>query len=173
MPIFTIRSELWHPMAAHFPIALLTMMLGVKCLGVLCGDRAQFHFLGILYRFFLYCGAGSLGATLCLGDISGDVVKKSLCDVAALYRHEDLAYRVLWFVLVALAVDFSRHLKNQIPGLALVLSRRSLQWIEMGLSVCIFWFLLKTGYSGSRLVYEQGAGVVRSAGCKTPVGGAR
>lgn len=163
-----IRSELWHPMAAHFPIALLTMMLGVKCLEVLFGDRARFPFLGILYRVFLYCGAGSLAVTLFLGDVSGDAVKKSLCDVAALYRHEDWAYRVLWCVLIVLAVDFARHLKNQIPGLALVLSRRSLQWIEMGLSVCVFWFLLKTGHSGSRLVYEQGAGVVRPAGCKTP-----
>jgi len=160
-------------MMAHFPIALLTLMLGVKCLDVLFGDRARFHFSGILYRVFLYCGAGSLGATLFLGEISGDVVKKSLCDVTALYRHEDLAYRVLWFVLVALAVDFFRRLKNQIPGLALVLSQRSLQWIEMGISVCIFWFLIKTGHSGSNLVYEQGAGVVRPVSCKTPVGDAR
>ncbi|MFP4204271.1 MAG: DUF2231 domain-containing protein [Opitutales bacterium] len=146
------REELWHPVVAHFPIALLlfgTLLYAARFL-VPFSLKTQTVFSA---RVLLI--AGTLGAWLAIwtGERADSVVGRTLCDPLVLEAHENYAYWMAWLFTVAVALEYgSRLLKN---GRALFLLR-----IAFALAFAVGAILTGyIGHLGAKLVYQQGAAV--------------
>lgn len=144
-----LRTEVWHPLSVHFPIALLLIATLFK--GFCIFSKAKtWENAG---SFLLY--AGSIGAWISIftGDMADGVVSRELCDPTVLKDHENTAWVLVWLFSIASVIDILRmtqiiSIKSVIIKVAAVL----LMIVGSGL-------LVYTGHLGAKLVYQQGAGV--------------
>ena len=145
------RTEVWHPLSVHFPIALLLIALLFKVLAItikgLTWNRAGTALL------FL----GTLGAWIAIytGNLADGIVSRQICDPTILKDHENASYSVAWLFTAASLLDVAALvglLKRYAKVLMLLIV--TLMFIGSG-------FLLFAGHLGATLVYQQGAGVYK------------
>ena len=154
-----MRPETWHPLFAHFPIALLALTPLVYGVFVVLThlnreESSQAHFLA---RFLLWGGLLSYLPSLFLGDIAFDEAKKAVCDLTPIFAHEDHAQITLYFFLTAATGDMGQDWFKQ--GWSRWFKKSWLPWISLVFMLVGLVFLIKTGHDGAELVYEHGAGV--------------
>jgi uncharacterized membrane protein len=154
-----MRSELIHPMLAHFPLALLGVYPFVY--------TSQFFFKNPIKdrlewgaRGLLYLGIVLYMVTLYLGDMALEIVTPKLCQLSLAYDHETWGYYGLYSWGLVLVLDISN----------LIGLEKKLSWIKflpVGKAFFSFLALLtlyQAGHSGAGLVYEFGA-AVKNAVC--------
>ena len=145
------RTEVWHPLSVHYPIALLMTALLFKAFAIttigLSWNRAGSALL------FL----GTLGAWTAIytGNLADGIVSRQICDPTVLKDHENASYTVAWLFTVASLVDVAALL-----GL-LVRYTKVLKLFVLALMFIGSGFLVYTGHLGATLVYQQGAGVYK------------
>ena len=153
MQEFFWRTEMWHPLAVHFPIALLpvaTFSLFVSFF--LRRERArnwQNASAGLLLL-------GCAGAWLAIftGDLADGIVSRQICDPTVLKDHENASFSMTWLFTAAAVVNivaFSRYFNDSWK-----------KWSSYLICVLLFigsGFLVYAGHLGATLVYQQGAGV--------------
>lgn len=151
-----LRTELWHPMSAHFPIALLVIGSLVRAVGAAQIKRGPFvHDAG---RLMIFLGALAAWVSWYTGTLAEEEVNHALCDPEATHFHGDLAfYATLIFSGVAvfdIVQTFIR--KSPIPELF-----QSIQMRWALVLVCLSGTLLLSyvGHLGAQLTYNQAAGV--------------
>ncbi len=149
--IFSLRSELLHPIFVHFPIALTVFTLLVV-MGSFFSNHSWWE---ISRRVFLYGALMLLGFALFTGDFAEDAVKASLCNRHLLHEHEDQAYLTLYILIFALVLDTAywwcaEHKKEMMKYIKIAL---------FAVLVAANISLVITGHNGAELVYEQGAAV--------------
>ena len=152
-----IREELLHPALTHFPIACLVLVCFTKVsyLFVTRKSKDLAQKLDFTSQFLLFVGAAMLLPSMFLGDMSLDIVKPQLDNIILAYQHEETAQICLGVFVLALALEVSlkfESIKNKYAGIIQII-------ILLTLFVGNF-FLIKTSHLGSKLVYEQGAGVI-------------
>lgn len=156
------REELLHPMMSHFPIAMFFLALVAKSFGLAIksySKKLSKESLS-LARSLIFLAPLLYMINLFLGDIALEKVKNSLCDITQAYQHEQLAETaMLWFIvpIVAEALSFIEW-NNK-----LLLKKLCVSFGFLGLILGNF-YMVKTAQLGSKLVYEQGAGVSRVLG---------
>lgn len=148
------RTEIWHPLSVHLPLALLSI-------GTLLKLFARF----ILKESFnasanILLLIGTLGAWIAVytGNMADGAVSRNICDPTMLKDHENAAYIVAWLYTAASALVIS-----DLTGLI----TRAWNWlrvITILLMITGAGFLLYTGHLGAQLVYQQGAGVYHPSG---------
>lgn len=136
---------LWHPLAVHFPIALLTAGVLLDLAALLC-RRPAWH--RTAYGLLV---AGTLGAGLAV--VTGNVDAAAWRETAAagaIQDHEDLGTLTM---LLYLAVCLGR-----LPGVLRPGDNRYRPlWVALA---TLGWVLLAwTGWEGGELVYDLGVGV--------------
>lgn len=148
------RTELWHPVVVHVPIALLFVGTGMRLIGVLLRRYRALRFLVPAGRLLLILGTIGAWAAVYTGTLADAEVVRSLCDPTVVETHEFWAYRVSWLFTAGVLVD----------GLLWMGGRSS--WIRRGLLVLLAGCLLAgsvglgyVGHLGGRLVFQQGAAV--------------
>lgn len=152
------RTELWHPLVVHFPIALLLVGTALRLLGGFRRRWDRLHVLAVSGRVLLGLGTIGAWAAIYTGTLADAEVARSLCDPTVVEAHEFWAYRVAWLFTAALALDA-----------AVWPVRRTgwgQPWSERGLLALLAGCLLLgsvglgyVGHLGSKLVYQQGAAV--------------
>lgn len=136
----------WHPVAVHFPIALLSFALVVD-LAALMRRRPAWHRLA--YALLV---AGTLGAAIAVvtGNAAAAPFRESAL-AAAIQDHEDRGSLAFLAFLVTAMGRLPLFLRRRDGGWALRL------WIAaaaVGVSLVGL-----TSYHGGRLVYDHGVGV--------------
>lgn len=151
------RTEVWHPLSVHFPIALLLTAFLFKTIG-LWSKKTLWSQGGTVLLFF-----GTIGAWMAVytGDLADGIVSREICDPTVLKDHENAAFTMAWLFTTAMILDgiiFSGLLKKGV---------RYIKILVFVLSLIGTGFLAYTGHLGATLVYQQGAGVYQpSSDCK-------
>lgn len=143
------RTEIWHPLSVHFPLAILLLATLILLAGSFL-NKKFFTEIGYLLLF-----VGSIGAWIAIytGNMADGIVSRQICDPTVLENHEQNAYFVAWFysgasfLVVADFLGFLKKLKK-ITSIVILL-----------LAITGSGFLVYTGHLGAELVYQQGAGV--------------
>jgi uncharacterized membrane protein len=146
------RTEAWHPLTVHFPVALLLFATLAKLVAVFVKPQpaAFWHRMG---AYLLY--AGTVGAWLSIytGDLADGIVARKLCDPTVLKQHELASYNMAYLFTGATLFNLSRMLgwtkwySRLFPVLVLML-------MLAGSAILVY-----TGHLGAKLVYEQAGGV--------------
>mgnify|MGYP006282186127 CR=1 FL=1 len=152
------RTELWHPLIVHFPIALLLVGTVVRLGGALRGRWTSLSFLVPAGRLLLVLGTVGAWAAVYTGTWADAEVARSLCDPTVVEAHEMWAYRVGYLFTGGLLVD------------AVLWLRRPGARIRRGLFAVLVLVLLGgsaglgyVGHLGAKLVYQQAAAVHQPA----------
>lgn len=167
------RVELFHPMVVHFPIALLLTAALARCVLLFLESRE----IGVKFRWIYFWSwtLGSLGliASYLSGEEAEDVVNKIICDPTITHDHADFAFYALWLslgtlLLSALRLGLAGRLKEKIAK-AVLHAPKSFAALTRGVLVGEILTLLATlgtlvwtAHLGGTLVYEQGAGYLRT-----------
>jgi len=153
------RTEVFHPLSVHFPIALLLMAFIFKSIS-LFSLKETFRLGGTI----LLC-IGTMGVWIAIytGDLADGIVSRKLCDPTILKDHENFAYTTAWFFTIALILDLSLYFLGQKISSYLVWINRLIVMLLLAGS----GFLAYVGHLGATLVYQQAAGVYTpSEDCK-------
>jgi len=143
------RTEVWHPLSVHFPLAIL--LLGTLFLLVALFLKKKFW--EDMAHVLLVIGTIGLWGAIYTGDLAESIVSRQICDPTVLKTHETNAYLAGWIfsaVSGLILIDyfgFLRQLKK-LWKIAIIL-----------LSVAGSGILAYTGHLGATLVYQQAAGV--------------
>lgn len=146
------RTETWHPLSVHFPIALLLLATLAKLVALFLRDsRADFWHRGGAYLLYIGCLLAWL--SIYTGDLADGIVSRKICDPTVLKDHEIAAYNLAYIFSAATALEL---------GLRLNLIRVKtglLQIVVVLLMVVGSGFLAYAGHLGARVVYQQAGGV--------------
>ncbi|UII30637.1 hypothetical protein LVD17_20295 [Fulvivirga ulvae] len=152
-----IRTEVYHALSVHFPIAFLLLGTLLKLIAVF----VKKDFLATSGSLLLYLGTITAWIAIYTGDLADGKVSRSICDPTVLKSHENMAYYLAYIFSAATTLDVAiRSGKlNNFRGIG-TLAVAFLMLIGSSL-------LTYMGDLGASLVYEQAAGVsVPSEDCK-------
>ena len=143
------RTEVFHPLSVHFPIALLLVATLFKIVSLWSRNKLWPQAGSILL------GLGILGAWIAIytGNQADGIVSRQLCDPTVLKDHENMAYITAWIFTAGFALDLALtygllNFKRNIFKFILVLGMLS------GSALLGY-----AGHLGATLVYQQAAGV--------------
>lgn len=89
------RTEVFHPLSVHFPIALLFIALLFKSMALF--SRKESFSLG--GSILLVLGVMGSWIAIYTGDLADGVVARTLCDPTILKDHENYAYTTAWICI--------------------------------------------------------------------------
>lgn len=143
------RTEVFHPLIVHFPIALLLVAFLFKIIALKykreVWERGGTVLLGL--------GVLSVWAAIFTGGLAEDIVSKNLCDPAVLEEHQNLAWVTAWLFTSGLVIDLLRYIK--VPLFKNIVFLIAVLLVLTGGSA----LLVYVGHLGATMVYQQGAAV--------------
>lgn len=151
MPVW--RTEIWHPLFVHFPIALLIIatISGVTALFLNSKRKENWQTAsGVL----LLLGTVTAWISIYTGNLADGIVARQICDPTILKEHELSAFKLAYLFSAAasiyLVILFTR-LKS--------MTKSIFNYLSVILMAIGTGYLVYTSHLGASLVYEQGAGV--------------
>lgn len=146
------RTELLHPMAVHFPIALLIVGSVLYILSVFFAHHSYFQSLKKFSFLILVIGTVGSWIAILTGTLAEDVVSPMLCDPDIRLSHEDYSYYTAYaFTAFVIFYALSQKISQKFMSFFTVLN------IGLAVSGCIM--LVYTSHLGATLTYQQAAGV--------------
>lgn len=150
------RTELWHPLFVHFPIALLILSTIVG-LAYIIWKRSDFAAnLKFAMSLLLWCGIAFFWITFYTGNLAYGIEVRKICDPTVLKDH--LLWAYISGAIFSIAVFFDIIQKIWQTKTSRFLSIVTVSLMLIG-SVCLGY----DGHLGASLVYQQGAGVHKPA----------
>lgn len=143
------RTEVYHPLFAHFPIALLLMGTFFKIFAL----WGKGKFLASPGTILLITGTIGGWITIYTGNLADGIVSRTLCDPTVLKDHENAAYLMIWLFTVALLIDVV-YLFNLVK-----LKKQLANFLVVLILMTGSGYLAYVGHLGATLVYQQAAGV--------------
>ncbi|MGM0377579.1 MAG: DUF2231 domain-containing protein [Bacteroidota bacterium] len=143
------RTEIWHPLSVHFPIALLSLATVLFIIGYF----ARKQNVTTMGKILLLLGTVGAWISVYTGSLADPIVTRKLCDPTVLESHENGAFTVAWIFTIASALVIADYFQlfNKI--------RKLTQIAIIALLLIGSGFLAYTGHLGATLVYQQAAGV--------------
>ena len=145
------RTEVWHPLSVHFPVALLLTATVFK-VAALIDNRELWNRGGSV---LLIAGTIAAWVSVYTGDLADGIVSRTLCDPTILKDHENAAFITGWVFSAATVVDLFEWMGPE------VLKKMLLRILLVLLLITGSGFLIYVGHSGASLVYQQAAGVYK------------
>lgn len=144
-----LRTEVYHPLFVHFPIALLL----VGTLFKITGLWGKGQFLSLPATIILALGVIGGWIAIYTGDLADGIVSRTLCDPTILKDHENSSYTTMWLFSCALFVDLLLQLK------VISFNKKFVNILVIFTLLVGSGYLIYTGHLGATLVYQQAAGV--------------
>lgn len=148
----------WHPIAVHFPIALLLLGVLVDLAGVI----TKKEWLGRAALLMLIVGALGTFVAVRTGHAAEEAVIETPAIEETLDAHEDSGEWTMWFFVAIAAVRAGLTWWRKITP--------AMQWIFIAAWLAGAAMLLRTAYFGGELVYRHGAGVGTMSGATPRTG---
>lgn len=145
------RTEVYHPLFVHFPIALLLVGTLFKITGI--WEKGKF--LSLPGTILLILGVIGGWIAIYTGDQADGIVSRTICDPTILKDHQNSSYTTMWLFSCALVVDLLFQLKF------ISFKRKIFDFLVILTLLVGSGFLMYTGHLGATLVYQQAAGVYR------------
>jgi uncharacterized membrane protein len=150
------RTEVFHPLSVHFPIAFLIAAVVFKIVA-LKYSREIWELGGTV---LLVAGVITLWIAVFTGDLADGIVSRKICDPTVLKDHENMAWTTAWLFSAGMGIDLLMRLKYP------VFRNIGFKLLMILLLVSGTGTLTYTGHMGVTLVYQQAAGVyVPSSNC--------
>lgn len=150
-----VRTEVWHALSVHFPIALLFFSTLTMCTSfIIKADRKQNWrnaASGLLF-------AGTIAAWISIytGNLADGIVSRKICDPTILKDHEIASQTMTYLFTAAMLLNLTLLLKVLKSTL-----RHIASLLMLILMIAGSGYLVYTGHLGASLVYQQGAGVYK------------
>lgn len=146
------RTEIWHPLSVHFPIALLLFATVAKLVAIFLGPSSS-EFWKKMGSVLLYFGCLGAWIAIYTGGLADGIVSRKICDPTVLKDHEIAAYNLAYIFSAATVIDLA-----VVFNLVRV-KLKLLSVLVVVLMVAGSGFLMYAGHLGARVVYEQAGGV--------------
>ena len=148
-----VRTEVWHALSVHFPIALLLFStLTMLTSFFITGEKKKY------WRFtassLLYAGCVAAWISLYTGNLADGIVSRKICDPTILKDHEIAAQTTTYLFTAASVVSLMLISNVLTPVVRIISSYAMLVLMLLGSG-----YLIYSGHLGATLVYQQGAGV--------------
>jgi uncharacterized membrane protein len=143
------RTEIWHPLSVHLPLAILIL----ASMFFLAGFFTKGMFSENMSKILLLIGTVGAWLAIYTGNLADPIVSRQICDPTVLKTHETNAYIVGWLFTAASALvilDYFGLLKK---------IQRITKFVVLILLITGSGFLAYTGHIGATMVYQQAAGV--------------
>ncbi|AWW29463.1 MULTISPECIES: DUF2231 domain-containing protein [Echinicola] len=145
------RTETWHPLSVHFPIAFL-LLATLVCLVIYFASGEQRKFLQYCRAGLLMIGTVTIWIAIYTGSLAYNVVVRKICDPQMLGEHQWYAYASAITYSTAMFTEWVLYLK--------IISKNKLLVHAITILLIIGAFGLGyAGHLGASVVYQQGAGV--------------
>ncbi|MDX5348621.1 MAG: hypothetical protein LPK19_15400 [Hymenobacteraceae bacterium] len=145
------RTEVFHPLSVHFPVALLLAAFVFKLISLISKNYVWVKGGSVL----LIAGTVAAWLSVYTGNLADGAVSRTICDPTVLKDHENAAYTVAWLFSAATVLDLL-NISNRLSF------NKTIQNIAVILLLAVgSAYLVYTGHSGATLVYQQGAGVYK------------
>ncbi|MCF8231676.1 MAG: hypothetical protein K9J27_05745 [Bacteroidales bacterium] len=149
------RTELWHPLSVHFPIALLIFatlfILIARLVPVKWKDK--FSVTGL---FMLIPGVILAWWAVYSGTLADSVVGRYVCDPTVLEDHERFAYISAYLFSGAALLEIGIRIKAMLRSDKI---KRYLSILSLVVLLAGAASMSYVGHLGAKLVYQQAAGV--------------
>lgn len=151
------RTEIWHPLSVHYPIALLIVATLMKLIALILkkGQKETWQKAG---SALLYAGCLAAWVSIYTGNMADSIVARKICDPTVLKSHQIAANNVAYLFSAAVIIDLMVVIK---------LIRNKLLFIARYFIILLMLagtgYLIYAGHLGATLVYQQGAGVHKPA----------
>jgi uncharacterized membrane protein len=150
-----VRTEVWHALSVHFPIALLLFStIALLISFVIKAPHRRPWYLAACGLLFVGVMCGWI--SIYTGNLADGIVSRKLCDPTILKDHEIAAQTAIYLFTCAAALvllQIFRGLKSRV--------RLFLTAMVSVLILAGSGYLLYAGHLGASLVYQQGAGVYK------------
>lgn len=146
------RTEIWHPLSVHFPIALLILATITQSVALVLRTGSQ-NFWHKAASCLLYLGALSAWLSIYTGHLAEGIVARKICDPTVLKDHEIAAFNLAYLFSAAAALTLANQFKLFKPWQAIL---RLVVFLLMAAGTV---FLVQAGHSGASVVYQQAGGV--------------
>lgn len=148
-----VRTEVWHALSVHFPIALLVFStLAMLVCFIIRSDAKKYWYNAA--SGLLYAGCVAAWIAIYTGNLADGIVARKICDPTVLKDHEIAAQTMTYLFSAATALNLLLAFKVINTRLTKISS-----YIILVLMLTGSGYLLHAGHLGASLVYQQGAGV--------------
>ena len=153
------RTEIWHPLVLHFPLAVLLLATVAKLIAAFTIQEPA-SFWQRAGSYLLYFGWVTAWLAVYTGNMADGVVARKICDPTVLKLHQIAAYNTAYLFTGATALDLLFYYG---------MFRKYTRFICVAVVVLMLvgsGYLVYSGHLGARVVYQQAGGVrVPSADC--------
>lgn len=147
------RTETWHPLSVHFPVALLLVSTLILLISVFIKKEYQRSWR-IASGGLLISGTLAAWISIYTGNLADGVVARKICDPTVLKDHE-IAAEVMTYLFTGAAILSILMLSNVLKSMIRVITF----YVMILLMLTGSGYLIYAGHLGATLVYQQGAGV--------------
>lgn len=148
-----VRTEVWHALSVHFPIALLVFStLAMLISFIIRGDAKKVW--ENTARGLLYAGCVTAWIAVYTGNLADGIVSRKICDPTVLKEHEIAAQTMTYLFSSAGMLSILLAFKVFRPFARILFSASIIILMLIGCG-----YLVYTGHLGAGLVYQQGAAV--------------
>ncbi|MBB6609820.1 hypothetical protein H7F15_02105 [Pontibacter sp. Tf4] len=146
------RTEIWHPLSVHFPIAILLLATLAKVVALFVRDE-QHLFWQKAGSYLLYLGFFTAWVGIYTGDMADGIVSRKICDPTVLKDHENAAFNLAYLFSAAAVL-------NLLLGLGILKNwLKPVRIVIVLLMLAGSGFLTYAGHLGAQVVYNQAGGV--------------